>query len=151
MPNGIPTPLSSLTYKATDLQRSLFTVQFEITLGLDELAEVRGEDTIIPALAGRTGRNRVKDYRPIELSGWIQGTGATEALRLASYRDLIDEMTTLFDPAAAAGTLSGLAWDSTTRSIVARSLGLRPGPVTVYGAREFVVLLESIVPDWTVT
>jgi hypothetical protein len=87
-----------MTYATTSLQRSNLTVWLEITTGFDDVAEVRGHDTVVPHLAGRIARNRKKDVRGIELTGWVQGTGSTEAARLSSYRDLVDELQTLFDP-----------------------------------------------------
>jgi hypothetical protein len=145
----LTTPLSSMTYATTSLQRSNLTVWLEITTGFDDVAEVRGHDTVVPHLAGRIARNRKKDVRGIELTGWVQGTGSTEAARLSSYRDLVDELQTLFDPVRVPAALAGTAWDGTTRSIVSRPIGLRWGDLSIHGLRPLVVILEAVTPDWS--
>lgn len=149
MSNALEAVFTSLTYKGTDLQRSDLTVHLDVTLGVDEPVEVRGEDTIVPALAGRIPRNRVGDRLVIELTGWVQGTGATEDLRLASFRNLSDELRLLFDPRDAPGTLAGTTWDGATREIEARSNGMRWGPHNVFGVRQLIVVMESVDPDWS--
>src|SRR5687767_13721371 len=100
-----PIGVIPLTYKATDLQASNYTIFLQIVRGLDENADVRGQDTIIPGTAGRTARNRVADVRRIELRGWVAGTGATETAARSSFRTLVKSLQTLFSPTAAAGNL----------------------------------------------
>lgn len=149
----MPTPIGvvPLTYKGTDLQRSDYTVFLEIVRGLDEVTDVRGQDTVIPSLAGRVARNRVADRRSIELRGWVSGTGATEELARSSYRTLVKELQTLFSPTAAAGNLVATLEDGTTATISARSLSIMWGDPVVPSHRPLSVELESIAPNWTIT
>jgi hypothetical protein len=137
-----------VSYKATDLQPSTFVFFLQIVRGLNEVAEVRGQDTIIPGTAGRTARNRIADRRAIELRGWVFGAGATDALQRASFRDTIQALQTLFSPTAAAGNLVATLEDGTTATISARSLNM------VFSGddpsfRYLSVELESIAPNWS--
>ena len=153
MANALATELSSLTFDGVDLQRSNLTIHLEVTQGLWELPEVRGEDSIVPGLNGRIPRNRVRDRRMIVLAGWVQGTGANETDRLASFTNLMDELDNLFRPDMFVSTadpiLTGTAWDGTTRSIAARPISLLPGPSPIPGVRPVTVTLEAVEPDWT--
>lgn len=151
MSNSIDTILRSLTFKGTDIQRSDFKIHLEVKRGFLESADVRGEDTIIPGATGRVPRNRKKDLRVIELEGTVRGEGATEDLRLSDFQDSCDALISLFDPAAATGTLSGTAWDGTTRSIVCRALPGNVWSMVLPGEATFNVQLLSVVPDWTTT
>ena len=151
MPNNLPVRLSSLTFDGTDLQRSDLSVHFDIVSGLSDGLDVRGIDRVIPSAAGRTAYARVGDVRHIILAGTIQGTGATEDLRLASWQNLRDELEVLFDPTQDPATLSGVALDGTTRTIDARP---QPGIVWtdpgVLGVETCVVILDSVTPSWGV-
>lgn len=149
MPNNIPARLTSLTFDSTDLQRSDLSVHFDIVF---DTLDVRGQDTIVPSAAGRTARNRKADVRHIGLRGVIQGTGASEAARLSSWQNLRDEIEALFDPTADPATLAGTGHDSSSRSILARTApGLVWSDDGVPGLETVTVVLDSVVPDWTVT
>jgi hypothetical protein len=133
------------TYKGTSIQRADWTVWFDVREGLKELAEVRGQDTIVPYLPGRIERTRVKDKRDIELYGWIKG--ATES----AYWTLLKEMQTLFDPAATPGDLVVPLADGTTATIRARALNMIPEEEDHRGnAQHFSVGLVAVAPDWTI-
>lgn len=152
MANQLPVRLSSLTLDGVDLQRADLSVHFDIVSGLNDGLDVRGADTVVPSLAGRIPRSRKRDVRHIILSGTIQGTGASEALRLASWQNLRDELEMIFDPSADVATLVGMALDGTWRQIDVRTQpGLVWTPSPVLGVETVTVLLHSVEPDWQVT
>jgi hypothetical protein len=152
MANAIPTPLSSLTYDGTDLQRSDLSVHLEITLGLNDGLDVRGEDSVVPGATGRIPRSREGDVRHLQLAGWVQGVGTTEAARLADWQSLRDELEALFDPTRDEATLAGEAWDGTTRTIEARP---EPGIIwnqsEIPGVTQLSVALIATDPTWAVS
>lgn len=151
MANSLPVALSSLTFEFTDLQRPDLSLHLDVVAGLNDGLDVRGEDTIIPSAAGRTSRNRKADVRHILLAGVLQGVGATNALRLASWQNLRDELEALFDPTAAPGTLVGLANDGSWRSIDARTIAIVWNPSSIMGVDELSIALDSVDPDWLIT
>lgn len=64
--------MAELTYDGTELRRSDKSVRFYITTGwVDVPADIRGTDTIVPGLSGRTRRPKVRDTRTVILSGMI--------------------------------------------------------------------------------
>jgi len=151
VPNDVairPLTVTPSSGPALDVQRSDFGIHLEITKGLDELATVRGTDVIVPGLTGRIVRNRVKDVRTIELSGHVQGVGATDALRLASYRGFVVAIGACFDPTLTV-TIGVVCEDGVTRSLAARPHVLTWGPEGIPGLRTLNVALESTDPDWT--
>lgn len=135
-------------YDGQDLQANDLSIDLEVIVGLDEVAEVRGTDTTIPSKAGRRARNRVKDRRSIELGGWLQGVGEFESVRMASYRQIVAFLQTLFDPARDPATLSVPLEDGTTATISARPLVIVYGDRPLPGVCRISVSLESIDPDW---
>lgn len=152
MANDLPVVLSSLTFNGTDLQREDLTLHLDVASGLNDGIDVRGEDTIIPSAAGRTARNRKRDVRHLLLSGFLQGDGATEADRLASWQALRDEVEALFDPADDPGTLTGVALDGSTRTITARALNIIwIGDDSLLGVNNLAIALDSADPDWVVS
>lgn len=123
----------------------------QVVRGLDEPADVRGADTVIPAGTGRVARNRVADRRTIELAGFVAGTGGDEAAQRADFRAAVEQLRALFDPTRAPATLSVLLEDgASTATILARPVNMAysDGPLPSY--REVSIELESVVPDWTI-
>lgn len=151
MANGLPAYLTNLTFGGTDLQRSNLSVHLDIVFGLNDGLEVRGVDTVIPSAVGRVARNRKADIRHIQLTGWLQAVGATNALRDAAYQVLRDEMEALFSQVAAPATLSGLAPNGSTRSILARTDTIIWNESPVFALGELTISLDSVVPAWTVS
>lgn len=154
MTNAISYTLADLTFDGTDLQRSNLTVHLDVTVGLDEVPNYRGVDTIIPTLDGRVSRLWRADSLDIELSGIVQGTGSTEDDRLGSFRDIVEELKTLFQPGGGPSVLTGLGKDGATYSINAKPVqqgALRWGPQTLPGVRELTVILISLDPAWDVS
>lgn len=145
-----PLGIRGLTFRLTDLQPSDLTVFLQIVTGLDDIAAVRGIDTVVPGLTGRIPRARVKDVLPIELAGLVMGAGDTEILRRASYRTTVAMLQVLFDPSLAPGDLVVEAEDGTTYTIAARPISMVWGTEDVPCVRELSVALESVDPDWTV-
>lgn len=152
MSNALGYTLSDLKFNDVELQRDDLTVHLEIIRGLDELPSMRGADTVIPHLEGRVDRLWVADTLDVELEGFVQGDGATEALRRASFRTLMEELKVLFFPGIV-GTLSGLGADGQTyilNDVKAISEPLRWGPQDIPGYKVLNVLLVSNIPSWGV-
>lgn len=144
-----------LTYRAVDLHRgpyTISTIHFDLVLGFDNEAEVRGEDRIMPEAAGRFEGARQLDRRLIELRGFVRGYDPL------TYRELVDELHAIFDPTLSPGTLmvgggtedylgipSGEAF-----VIEARYLNAVWGDLLRQRYRSVSVQLESIdsPPDW---
>lgn len=149
MPNAISFTLDNLTFKGTDLQRLDLSVHLEVSVGLDEVASYRGQDTIVPARDGRISRLGRPDVLDLELAGIVQGVvgGAT-------FREVAEELKALFEPGGSPGVLTGLGPDGQTYSINAKPVNggaLRWGPQEVPGLRELTALLVSLDPLWVVS
>lgn len=151
MPNSLPAYLSQLTFDGVDLQRADLSVHCDIVEGLNDGLEVRGEDTVIPSARGRTARNRKADVRHLLVACLIEGEGASEAERLASWQGLRDELEAAFDPEADPAILQGVALDGSTRAIDARTTSTMYAPSPAMGVGTLTVQLESVDPDWQVT
>lgn len=153
MPNAIAYTLANLTYAGTDLQRLDLSVHLECSVGLDEIAEYRGNDTIVPALAGRISRLGMPDVLPIELAGIVQARPAGASDSGATFREVAEELKALFVPGGAPQVLTGLGPDGSTYTINAKPISnpLRWGPQDVPGFRELTVILQSLDPLWVVT
>ena len=151
MSNALPVVLTNLEFNATDLQRSDLSVHLDIVMGLNDGIQVRGVDTVIPGLEGVVPRSRILGARNVQLVGWLQPPGATEAVRLAAAQALLDELTTLFDPTMDPATLTGVARDGSTRSIDCRP---ETGPIfeewDVLGVYRVSVSLIAADPTWDV-
>lgn len=139
-----------LTYRTVDLRPSDGTIRLSVVEGLDDEAEVRGDDTVVPNRAGQSAGDRVKDRRAIKLSGRVA------AGDLATYRQIVDLLHTIFDPTLSAGPLvitgPHMGYPpGTTVTIQARFLNSVWGPV-VGPFRKLSVELECITtpPDWVV-
>lgn len=151
MSNDIPATLTDLTFGGFDAQRSDLSIHLDIVSGLNDGKRVRGSDTIIPGFRGRIARDRKADGRDILLVGVLQGTGNSEASRLASYQNLRDAVEEAFDPEDDPATLVGKAADGTWRSIEARTAAIVWDPAPVNGVGTLSISLDSADADWQVT
>lgn len=114
-----------LTYGGTDLQQSDFGIFLELVSGLNEARAVRGQDLIVPGLAGRIPRNRVLDRWPIELRGWVSGgTASGETAQRSAFRTNMLAVRTLFDPTGTPDDLELALEDGSTLTITARPLNI---------------------------
>lgn len=149
--NGLPSPLRSMTFSGTDLQRSDLSLHLDLVSGLNDGVEVRGRDTVIPGLSGVVPRSRVKGARFLQLVGDVFGAGATEDDRLDAAQTILDELETLFDPTMSPADLEGDARDGSTRTIACRP---EAGPIfeegEVPGVYRVSVSLVAPDPDWSI-
>jgi hypothetical protein len=143
--------IRGLQFSDEDLQPSDLSIFLQIVTGLDDLAAVRGVDTVVPGLTGRIPRERIADVRAIELAGWVQGVGEDEDARRADYRDSVLWLQTLFDPTAPPDVLEVTLESGGTATINARPLLMVWGEETVPCVRQVSVALESVDPNWVVT
>lgn len=74
-------------------------------VGYNESARVRGEDVVIPGLAGRVVMNRVKDIYRFNLEGYVQGTGDDPDERALSWRINTDALMAVMDLSLAPGAV----------------------------------------------
>jgi hypothetical protein len=139
----------TITFGGHTLQDADFGIFLEITKGLIENADVRGTDTIIPGAIGRRARTRVADRRDIELAGFVQGTGATEALQRASCWTKIGTLQGWFSPTLTPANLVATLPGGGTKTIVARPLTITAAEQTIPSRVDLVILLESVAPNWT--
>jgi hypothetical protein len=139
-----------LTYRTIDLARADLTIILEVVAGLNEVAQVRGTDTVIPSLAGRRARARVRDVRVIELRGWVMGAGSNDADQRSSFRDLVQELQALFDPTIV-GDLVATLENGDTATIAARTTSLMWGDAPAPQLCALSVELESVEPEWVIT
>jgi len=138
-----------------DLQTA--KVYFDVYSGLAEHPEVRGQDDIIPGLAGRYRRNRIDDRLIVELRGHIRGVGATKTARAADFRASVVAVKAALDPTGSGGTLAVLTpylgLPSGSQSIVGYPLspGLLGGPLENYMSfSRFSIEIEAVgnPPRW---
>jgi hypothetical protein len=95
-----PLGLVGLTYAGTDLQQADLQWFFQIVRGLNEPPSVRGDDTIVPYLAGRVEGSRENDVLTIELRGNVRADPdeTTTAGARASFADNRATIRGLFHP-----------------------------------------------------
>ena len=144
---GIALPV---TYDGTSLDTDVSNVpRFRIRLvsGYFENWAVRGTDTVIPSAGGRVARDRVRDVLPIELFGYVMGTGATETAQRADLEDAMATLRSLFDPEREPATLT-ITLASGSASITARPLSIMVGPDRIPSFREVSITLEAVGDDW---
>jgi hypothetical protein len=153
----MPLVYLSGTYKGTSLLQLVGSqprIVMRCTYGLDTSYQVRGADTVIPSLAGRVARNRVRDIRRVVLEGFVAGTGANDAAMLDDFRDACEELRTLFSPVASTGTLVINLEDGVRTATLAsvRTLPEEPewGPDDIPGFRTLAVELEAVGADWVI-
>lgn len=146
---GFPT---SLVANGVDLTRSDARILGRVVRGLNELPEVRGRDTIVPALAGRVPRNRIGDRLVIEWEGMLMGAGSTEQDQREDFRDIVDSIRALMDPTSDPYELVVTLEDgTTTRSITARPINAVFGDDQLPSYRVCSLQWESVdAADWSV-
>lgn len=137
----------TLTYDSTDIQ-DLDGIFLEIIRGAPgEPAEVRGRDDVALGRDGRVARNRRRDVRIIELSGWVKGTGSDEEDQREDYWDNRLALEALFST----GTTDVL--QATLPNGDTYTINTRCRPPMLF--RQIVpafatvsIELESVDPDW---
>lgn len=145
--------MAELTGGGLNLRRADASVHFWIARGwLDEPAEVRGKDDIIPGAEGQVARGRKRTLRKIELRGQIAAVDGTDA----SFLALLDELRPIFFdasadpwPLVAADGYRGLGVGETA-TINVRTVNVTPSanPLTWRGI--YAIELESVdsPPEW---
>ena len=93
-----PLAVIALSYAGTDLQLTANGIFIEIARGLMDPPRVRGEDVVVPYLAGRSARARENDVLPIELRGFVMASSGslTQATQRTSYQANWRSLRTLF-------------------------------------------------------
>jgi len=123
---------------------------FWLVRGLDEAANVRGSDIVVPGTAGRTVRDRVRDNRVIEIEGHVLGVGATAAAQTDDFRDAMETLRALFDETASpAALVVGLEDGIRSATITCRTLNRLTRYIADMGA-VVNVELEAVGADWSV-
>ena len=119
---------------------------FDLMSGLFEPAEVRGTDTVVPALAGRVARNRVKDTRKVVLTGYVTGTNAADMITNTQTLMAACDPANIVDLVVDDGYYAGIG----PTTLAVRFVNAIPGPPT-YGVlyQSWSLEFESITPDWT--
>jgi hypothetical protein len=136
-----------LVFDGHDLQRPDLNVFFEITEGLDDLPEVRGEDQLIPFRAGRLPGLRLPHRRPIVAVGHVMGP-ADETAK-AAFRAYVDEIKGRLDPTAGERILVATLEDGSTRSITCAARNLIGGEGFLSEYRAFSIEWEAVAdPMW---
>lgn len=140
---------TNLTANGVDLTTSDNRIMLRLVRGLDDLAEVRGKDVIVPGLTGRIIRNRVKDRLVVEAAGWVMGTGVGEAAQRADFRAIVDEIRALMDPTLSPYAIVAILEDASTRTIMARPTNVVWGDDNLPSFRMLSCEWESVDPEWT--
>lgn len=144
----------ALTYRAVDIQTA--NIHLDIVSGYFEPALVSGEDDVVPGASGRQEMPRRKDRRVVRLEGWVKGTGATLALRQASFHTSMLALMVIMDRTTASGNLivtatyMGLA--AGTKTLSCKCINMVGGPLLAgMTFQRWSFDLESIAspPEWT--
>lgn len=142
-----PVAIVGLVWDGHDLQRPDLNVFFEITEGLDDLPEVRGEDQLIPFRAGRLPGLRLPHRRPIVAVGHVMGPADTTAK--AAFRAYVDEIKGWMDPTAGEKALVATLEDGSTRWITCAARNIIGGEGWVSEYRAFSLEWEAVSdPLW---
>lgn len=136
------------SYNGVDVQ-DLDGIFLEITGGLSDSPTVRGVDVLIPKADGQTARPRRFQERRILISGFVRGTGSTQADQRADYRSNMRSLLSLFDAAAAPADLVAELEDGSTATVACRTLSVASvEPVqSEYGTVSIEMLA---VEDWSI-
>lgn len=142
--------MTDLLFAAQDIRQAAARsshsgIFLDLVSGYSEPATVRGEDTIVPSIAGRVVRDRVKDVRRIVLEGYVIGTSASD------WRSKTDTLMSVMDPSDNPATLtvkSGYLGVGSDKTISARVVNIMPGPITGSYFQTWSIELESVDPDW---
>jgi hypothetical protein len=146
-----PGYVTSIVVDSVDLTRSDGRLLFRITRGLNEVPEVRGQDVVVPGRSGRIARNRKLDRLPIEATGMVMASGASESLRLADFRSLVETLRDLMNPVQDPYEIVATVEDGTTRTITARPQNIVWGDDTIPGYQTASLAWESVdAADWGV-
>jgi hypothetical protein len=151
--------MAELTWRATELHRcDVGTIVLDLVEGFDSESEVSGRDVLIPGREGMyvPANSREKRRRVVRLRGFVKGIGADDTEREQSYRSLIDELHTIFDPTLDPEDMTvtapylGLASGFSILPDV-RYLNAVWGPFIRRSFRTVDVEMESIgsPPDWS--
>lgn len=143
-----PLGIIGLTYDTDDLQLSDLTLFLTITYGLNEPAEPRGRDVLVPYLNGQVARPRRPDTRRILLAGHVKGDGADTAARQSAYRAMVRYLNDLFSPARMPADLVASLEDGSTATLAARPLPMVFTERVPSEWADLTVELLSIDPDW---
>lgn len=142
-----PVAVVGLVWDGHDLQRPDLDVFFEITEGLDDLPEFRGEDQLIPFRAGRLPGLRLPHRRPIVATGHVMGPA--DATAKAAFRGYVDELKGWLDPTAGERGLVARFEDSSTRWINCAARNIMPGEGWASEYRAFSIEWEAVnSPFW---
>jgi len=142
---------TAIVANGTDLTRSDGRLIFYVTRGLDEVPEVRGEDTIVPSLNGRIPRSRRLDRFPIEAMGWVMGAGSGETAQRTDFVSLMESLRDLMNPVVDPYNIVVTREDGTTRTITARPLNIVWDPIVIPTFRSGTLQWESVdAADWGV-
>lgn len=123
---------------------------FEVSQGLWDAPDTRGEDTTVPTKPFRIHEVRINDVIAIVLTGWVAGIGSTNAAKAASFDASMKLLRQWFRPDAAPGLLEVPLNDGTTARINARARDAVPGPLISADFRRYGIRLEAY-EDWTYT
>lgn len=124
-----PVATIPLRYDSTDLQSPNFAIFLEITQGLNEVAEVRGRDVLVPSYDGQFARNRKFHQFHIVLTGIVRGNGIDVATRQSDFRTNSRLLRVLFDPARDPANLEADLEDGATVVVPARPINIVPNEV----------------------
>ncbi len=119
-----PVATVGLFYDSDDLQQSDLSIFLQIMHGLNEPPQVRGTDSIVPALAGRSEGIRVNDILQIELVGIVQADQSETVLaaQRASFRTNATVLRNLFRTNRLRAPLVAILEDGTILTIDARPI-----------------------------
>ena len=139
---------SGLTADGVDLTNADLSILMRITEGLDEVWEVRGKDTTIPAMAGQIARNRKRDRLVITAEGMVMGQGADETAQRVDFVSTVATIRALMDPTQAPYTLTATRVDGSTASILARPVNVLWGDDGIPTYRALSCQWLAIDDDW---
>jgi hypothetical protein len=139
---------ADLDIREADARSTGSGIFFDIVAGFFEPSSTRGGDTVIPGLAGRVSRNRVKDVRRILLEGFVIGTSASDwATNTAALMAVMDPSLDAEDLVLDDDYLGVTG----TGTIAARVVNVVGGPIVAARFQTWSIELESVAPDWAVT
>lgn len=142
-----PVAVVGLVWDGHDLQRSDLEVFMEITEGLDDLPETRGEDQLIPFRAGRLPGLRLPHRRPIVAVGHVMGPA--DATARPAFRAYVDDLHSWMDPTAGEKVLVATLEDGSTRWITCAARNILPGEGWASEYRAFSLEWEAVSdPLW---
>ena len=146
-----------------DLDCQTLNIHLDL-VGYGESARVRGEDVVIPGLAGRVYMARVKDVYRFVLEGYVQGTGDDPDERAESWRENTDLLMAVMDFSLAPGAVevgpepparfpnaSSYLGLTAERTLDARCVSMVRGPIRYHMAFQswsFEMECVDSPPEW---